>query len=416
MKICHISNFLPSYHTNWGGAEQACYRIIELELKENQDVTIITTKPLKPVKEFKSFTVKILDNYIGLLPYYKALFPYDPIAYFSLKKTFKKIKPDIVHLHNFNKISFAAIDAAKKLGIPVVYSIYDYWSICPVESLINSKNENCKRFHGSWCKGCLKNRKFAFLQSFFVRFRKKYFNKYLNKIDKFIVLSNSSKEILKKYGIKDKKIKIIHLPLDIKTLKPTKTEKNSILYAAWLQHRKGLHILVKAFPSILKKIPEAKLYVIGSEGPEKDYKNEIVDFINKNNLNNKVFLLGKKSPEEVKNFLEKAEVVVVPEQWENMSPLIVIEAMAFAKPIVASKIGGIPEFVIHEKTGLLAKHNSPENFAQNILKILKNKKTAKKLGKNAQKKFKEIFNNKKIIENLLNTYQSLLKQRDSTHL
>jgi len=382
---------------------------MELEKKAGHEISVITTKPLKKITEFKSFTVKLLDNYLEPLAYYKAIFPYDLAAYFSLKKILKKIKPDIIHLHNFNKISFAVIAAAKKLKIPVLYSIYDYWSICPVESLIDYKNENCKRFHGSWCKNCLKKRKFAFLQSFFARFRKRYFDKYINKIDKFIVLSNSSKETLKKYGINEKKIKIVHLPLDIKVKKPGKTEKNSILYVAWLQHRKGLHILVKAMLLILKKIPDAKLYVIGSEGPEKKYKQQIMDFIDKNNLNNKILLLGKKSSEEVKSFLEKTPVIAVPEQWENMSPLIVMEAMAFAKPIVASRIGGIPEFIVNNKTGLLAKHNLSKDFAEKIITILKNRKKAEILGKNAQKKFKEIFNTKKITENLLNTYKSLLK-------
>lgn len=409
MKICHVTDYLQYSHKNWGGAEIVCHRIATLEQKNKQNITLLTTKPLKSIKEFKSFIVKKIDDYLGFLGYYKFVFPYDLITYFSLKKKLKKIKPDILHLHNFKKISFAVVSVAKKLKIPIVYSIYDYWSVCPVESLIDFKNENCKKYQGRWCKECVKNRKFGFLQSFFLRYRKKIFDKYLNKIDKFIVLSNSSKEILKDYGINEKKIKMIHLPLDIKVKTQGKIEKNSILYVAWIQHRKGLHVLVKAMPYILKEIPDAKLYVIGSEGPEKEYKQEIIELIKENKLKKKTFLLGKVSDSELDSFLNKANVIVVPEQWENMSPLIIIEAMAFGKAIVASKIGGIPDFIIHNKTGLLANHKKPEDFADKIITILKKKKYAEKLGKSAQKKFNYVFDKKKITENLLNTYKSIIE-------
>ena len=410
MKIIHITNYLPNCHSNWGGAEQACYRIMKLEKQAGHQITVITTKPEKPIKEFNSFTVKLLEDLSPIIASYKAIFPYDSIACSSLKRILKKSKPDIIHLHNFNKISFAAIKAAKTLNIPTVYSIYDYWSICPVESLIDYKNNNCKKYHSTLCKRCLSKRKFALMQSFLVKFRKSYFNKYLKKINKFIVLSNSSKNILKNYGIKESRIKVIHLPLDIKAENQSKekSEKNSILYTAWLQPRKGLHILIKSMPYILKTISKAKLYVIGSEGPEKKYKKEIINFIKENNLEKNIILLGKKSPEEVNKYLKKTNVTAVPEQWENMSPLIVMEAMALSKPIVASRIGGIPEFIIHNKTGLLSEHNNPEDFAKNITKILKNTKLAEKLGTNSKKKFRETFNNTKIIENLLNTYKSLL--------
>lgn len=409
MRVCHVTNFLPGYHNMSGGAEFACLRIAKMLAKAGHETSVISTRPDADVGELDIHIAHTLENFLGgffgRIP--KLLFPYDPAAYISAKRALKKIKPDVVHLHNFNVLSLSMISTAKSLGIPVVFSVYDYWTICPLRILITRKGESCSTFDDCCCRECF------VLQRPFIALRKRIFKHALSKIDSFIVLSNSSARIMEKFGIESKKIHLIPLPLLVAAKpKPAKQEKNTILFTGWIQPHKGLHVLLQAMPAILKEIPDAKLYVLGSYDVKFNYKGEIDRLIKKLGLQSHVVLLGKRSQKEVNSFLQKASVVAVPEQWENMSPLIVTEAMALSKPIVASSIGGIPELVIEGRTGFLAEPNDAEMFASKTAKLLKNPKLAEKLGKNARKHFESWFNEQKILKALLKTYNKVREDNE----
>ena len=109
---------------------------------------------------------------------------------------------------------------------------------------------------------------------------------------------------------------------------------HSILFAGWLNDRKGVHIAIKAMPSILREFPEAVLYVIGGRAKFADaYERGYEQFIEEKGLHNNIVFLGHQSPEVVKAYIHKASVLVIPEQYENMSPLIMIEAMTLCMTI-----------------------------------------------------------------------------------
>jgi len=105
-------------------------------------------------------------------------------------------------------------------------------------------------------------------------------------------------------------------------------------------------------------------------------------------------------------------MVVVPEQWpSDFGPLILVEAMALAKPVVASKIGAIPEFIKDGINGFLVEHNQPEQFAKKIIWLSNNKATAKTMGQRAKETAQFLFNqdqNGKVFDlynNVLNRFR-----------
>lgn len=418
MKIFHITDHLPGYHKVWGGAEQATYRIVKL-LAKNKDIEnwVVATNPIKEVNEdFKFHAIKSMEYYIGkrlslLASGFKNRgIPFDPVSFISSYRLFKKEKPDLIHIHKANLLSFSIIQSAILLKIPVVQSIYDYWYFCPGGALVTIGGELCNKFHGIRCIRCDVFRDFKFLSKVMLLLRWKIvFDYYYRHINSFVVLSESSKNILAKYGINEKKINVIHQAFPMKAweaAEPIDIEDNSILFAGWVDEKKGLHILIDAMSEILKKIPNAKLYVLELTS-YKEYKNRIRKKIDEHGLKDNVFMFGKLSSDEFKGFLKRATCVVVPEQWENMSPVIVAEAMAKAKPIVAGRIGGIPEFIEHGKSGLLAEYNNPRDFAEKIIRILQDKNAAVEMGKMARQIALEMFDEEKIKNRLLNLYQSV---------
>ncbi len=409
MKICHVTCTLPKYHSDLDGGAQATYRLMLSLIREGIENVAITLKPLQfpEKKEFEVYSVRIAEEKLGRIG---KLFkrPYDLIAYKEGYNLLKKIKPNIVHLHNFGGIGFGIILAAKKLRIPVVFSVYNYWCFCPNQTLVKKDNSNCYAFHGKWCNDCLDNKRF--LQKFMINKRKLMFDKYLFKnVDKFIALSKFEAELLNKYGVSKEKISIVPLSIEKKELKKEKIEKNSIFYIGLITPRKGMHILLEAMPSVLKKIPNAKLYVVGDYYEfEKSYKERIENMIKEKKLEKNVIILGKKSHKEVEKLLRKANVIVIPEQWNNMSPVLVSEGMVLEKSVIASNIGGIPEFIEDGKTGLLVKHSSPEDFAEKIIYALKNRGKMRKMEKNARKKALSIFNEKETARKMIEVYDFLL--------
>jgi glycosyltransferase involved in cell wall biosynthesis len=419
MKIVHATNYLPFYHAIFGGGEQAVYRLAKLQVKKGYDVYVLSTKPVKkPKEDFKFFSVNIMEDYFSKIKSFVSafklvFFPVDLISFFSSYKILKKIRSDILHLHNFNILSFSILQAAKILKIPVVLSIYDYWYFCPLAMLFDKDWNVCKKYHGVHCSACLKTRSNIpeFLIKPFLFFRKVLFDHFLNKIDAFITLSNSSSRILKYYGINEEKIYTIPLSFSFKDIGfkiSKKTEKNLILYVGWLVPHKGLHILIEAMPDILKKIPNAKLLVHGDDAVNKKYTSSIKEKIKMLGLEKNVLLLGKRSYDEVKADHSRASIIVIPEQWENMSPLFLIESMLSEKAIVASRIGGIPEFIKERETGLLADPKNPKDFAKKIIWILGNQKYAKKMGKAARKFALKVFDEDKTFNEIIELYKKLL--------
>jgi glycosyltransferase involved in cell wall biosynthesis len=183
-----------------------------------------------------------------------------------------------------------------------------------------------------------------------------------------------------------------------------KIEKDVILYVGWILPHKGIHVMLEAMVEVVKEIPSARLFIIETG------KDNIQQLIRRYELESYVTVLGRVAPEDVKEYLQRANIVVIPEQWENVGPLFLVEAMNFAKPIVASSIGAIPEFIDDGQSGFLVEPNDSRAFAERIIWILKNRERAMEMGRNAYENAKRIFDKNKNLEQLLNLYKEKINE------
>ena len=125
----------------------------------------------------------------------------------------------------------------------------------------------------------------------------------------------------------------------------------------------------------------------------------------------KIEILGYKSGKELENLIKNAKAVIIPSEWYENYPYSSLEAMAYGKPVIASRIGGIPEQVEDGITGLLFEPNNVRQLANTIKILSKLKKTEiLEMGKKARQKI-EINNNlhthKKAIYSI---YKAILKK------
>jgi len=418
LKIIHVTNYFPGSHSHIGGAEQACFRTALLQKEHGCSVSIVTARPeLNPTRDFPCFSVPIIEdyvpapvrNYVEAAKWYSV--QYDPIARRSFGRILKKISAEFVHFHNCQFLTLSLISAAKQNGAKVIVSFYDYWLFCPNAMLLDVSKRFCTRAHGAWCLDCLP-KTFVTFQKLLLRCRRRVIDHYLAFVDGFHVLSEHSKSVVRGYGIDNSKIHAVPLtlPLEFREVRaPSQAvDPNMILFAGWRNERKGLHRLLEAMPYVLREHPRAHLIAVG--GPVRfgaEYEERLAQLVEAGGLGECVTFVGHVPPREMQAYIEKAAVVVIPEQYENMSPLLMIEAMSMARPVVVSKVGGIPEFIEHTVNGWLADPLDAEDFARWILRALKNPQEATELGRKARESILEKCADETVWEKTRSMYQNL---------
>ncbi|MCB9801450.1 MAG: glycosyltransferase, partial [Pseudomonadales bacterium] len=159
-----------------------------------------------------------------------------------------------------------------------------------------------------------------------------------------------------------------------------------IVCASRLENGKGQDILLRAFKDVIKKVPGAKLHIIG----EGDFLEELQQLVEELKLEKTVSFLGR--VQSVREHMQAAQLVVFPSLWtlEGFG-LVTIEAMALAKPVVAFNRGPTNEIVIDGETGILAKEHSPQALASAILTLMKSPKKRKEYGEAGLKRFNKIY-------------------------
>lgn len=138
-----------------------------------------------------------------------------------------------------------------------------------------------------------------------------------------------------------------------------------ICHGAMLRGEKGHEIILKAFPQVIKHVPELR-YVIAGEGPEKEHLTKLAQELR---LENHVYFAGMVSP--IAPLLKISALAVLPSLMEPLG-MFQIESQYLEIPTMASDIDGIPETLIHQKTGLLVPAGDVSAWAQNMIWALAN--------------------------------------------
>lgn len=392
MKILMVSNTLPEYHKIWGGAEMEAKRVGDMMKELGHDVYYFCRNSDTGAETPDNvFTTKTLEDSIyGKIPYIFDQMKFfgiqnDFIASESLNKVIDEVKPDLVHLHNFLGLSFRMVEEPLRRNIPVVSSAYDYRYVCVRETLYDEhEGLICRDSKNKDCMECLGLKKFLRARKLLLEARKRSYAQLFSKINKIVVLSKNSMEMMKDAGFDEDKLEVINLSFDFSKIKVAEQaiEPGLLLFVGWLQPRKGIWQVLQALKLINKHITTTKLVVFG-EADNPAYKAKIEEEIKNSKLESQVELKGRRPNEEVKEYMQKANVVVIAEQWPNMSPLTMVEAMAYKRPVVAGDVGGISEFIEDGKTGLLVKFDDHQDYAEKILTLIRDTQLARRIGESA---------------------------------
>ena len=153
--------------------------------------------------------------------------------------------------------------------------------------------------------------------------------------------------------------------------------------------------------SKLKKYPNVKLLIL-SGGDFTPYR----ALAKRLGIENKLII--KNSVQDIQNYINAADIGLYTSSEESFG-MGILETMSYGKPVLATNIGGIPEFMDHGETGYLYRVGETSLFAQKIIKLMKDPSLVQKLGTTAQERAREAFSSAKIVEEYLEYYRQIIK-------
>jgi glycosyltransferase involved in cell wall biosynthesis len=189
-------------------------------------------------------------------------------------------------------------------------------------------------------------------------------------------------------------------------------EAKTILYAGRLIEWKGVEYLIKALPEVIANHPQAKLVVVGS-GP---CKKDLVTVTERLNLQDKVTFHDTVPQEELARYYSAARVFVLPSivneggVTEGLG-VVLLEAMASRVPVIGSAIGGIPDIIRDQETGLLVRQKDPGDLAEKINRVLTDEELRHRLVKRGYDFVRERFSWSGVAKSYLDLFRSVLKAK-----
>ncbi|MCX6810327.1 MAG: glycosyltransferase family 4 protein [Candidatus Berkelbacteria bacterium] len=221
--------------------------------------------------------------------------------------------------------------------------------------------------------------------------------------DLVIAVSKSVKSFANKLGVDERKIRVIPNAVQVEDTE-RKSSHDGLLVGTIgsLNRQKGHIYLIEAFKRVVASLPKSRLEIVG-DGPEKE---KLLAKIQELDLEKYVQLLGR--DDKPKKYLDKWDLFVLPSLSETFG-LVILEAFQSRVPVVATRVGGIPELIIDDKTGYLVPPADSEKLAKAISYLLVEKKNRESLANEAYELLKKDYDWSKIIKVIEVEYQKLTR-------
>lgn len=400
-----------------GGPERYYFNIKEILEKNGHEVIPFSIKSSRnqPTGEYEKYFLDIVDDEVYFAQAKKkslrvVLKSFTRMFYsLEAKRKFGLLldneKPDLVYIMHFhNKMSPSIIDAAKTRKVPVVHRISDFQYMCPNALFYNDKI--------GVCEDCLKGKrmscvKYKCVMNSTVYSGIKMMAKWLHdvtgvtkKINAFVVPSEFTLSKLNEYGIPN--VKLYHIPtfFNLKEENPKVEYQPYFLFVGRIEKQKGLMTLIKAFENTGYQL---KIIGFSNDGYEEELKQYL------EGKQHHIEFLGKKSFEEIVPYLKSCLCTLVPSEWYDNFPNVVLESYAYKKAVIATNFGSLKYMVEDGKTGMTFKYQDIEDLRSKISYIYEHQQDAKYMGDAAYQILVEKYSPAIHYDKLMNLFNEIIK-------
>lgn len=413
MRILQVVHSFPP--DNFAGVETYTYNLCKQLARHHQVFVFYRVNNLRQkeyevqLRQREGISIYSINNTFKHCYSFEGLYYNEEIAA-RFERLLDEINPQIVHIQHLVFLSASLIEKIKQRKIPILCTLHDYWFICSQWHHLKKDLSLCDNNDVSQCIDCLdaqlnlkktakqiyigirnvipssflrllktcyvnsqKTIGGSMLQKEKIELRNKYMKTVCSMIDIFIAPSQYIKNRYIKFGIPEDKIEFLKLGIPYRLLPAFK--KNGppglsvVGFIGTILPAKGVDVLINAF----KRLPEKNitLRIYGKMIPYQRFE-YYPSYLRRLAQNQKIQFMGGFNHSEIAQVFSEIDILVVPSLWQENSPLVVQEAFLFKTPIIASRVGGIPELIEDGKNGLLFEPGDTEGLAEKISLLVNN--------------------------------------------
>ncbi len=397
MKILKVIHGYPPYYR---AGSEIYSQILAHELANDNEVQVFTRHENSFLPDFHYSTAldysdaRILLNLINIpTAKYRYKFVNEEVN-IRFKRIINNFQPDLIHFGHLNHLSVTLPKIAFQENIPTIFTLHDFWLMCPRGRFIQRNSENllqlCDGQKDQKCatqcyKGYFTGDK-EFLNSDldywtqWVGIRMKQTKEVVDYIDYFVAPSKFLQDrFIQDFNIPVNKISYLDYGFDLDRLKKhNRIQEKELTFGYIGTHtpEKGIDLLLKAFANLSSK---TKLRIWGTAREETTALKAITDQFSQEIKDRIEWMGGYNNENIITDVFNKLDIIVVPSIWGENSPLVIHEAQQLRVPVITANYGGMAEYVRDGVNGLLFKHRDVDSLLEKMQDLSTNQKLYNKL-------------------------------------
>jgi GT2 family glycosyltransferase/glycosyltransferase involved in cell wall biosynthesis len=385
MRILIVVHGFPPYAQ--GGAEIYAAEHARTHARTFGDEVHVLTREQRPgaaeyavrTEQRDGITITWINNTFRDVRTFEESYRCAPIAAVAAR-AIDAFRPDVAHVHHLTCLSTEIPSLLASRGVPVLFTLHDYWLMCHRGQLLDTGLRRCEGPGSSGCGSCvnavrsrvpsLLGPAAGLMDRHFERQRARHMRSVCGHVTWFLAPSRAMRDRFIAFGIAPGRIELSPYGFDMGALERASTGSSAQLrigFLGTLMVSKGPHVLLEA----VQQLPAGSA-VVDLFGAQMDYHGDtsyrtVLDPLLRVRG---VRVHGHRPHHEVRDALASLDVLVVPSIWEENSPLVIREAFLMGVPVVASRIGGIPEIVDEGRNGLLFEAGDAAALRQALSRLI----------------------------------------------
>ena len=417
MKILKIIHGYPPLYQ--AGSEVYSQSLVNELLRQGHEVRVFTREENPFAPDFS-----IREN--GILTVVNLPREKDGYRHASLDNKFsdvvKSFHPDVAHVGHLNHLSTGIVEVLKAAGVPVVFTLHDFWLMCPRGQFLQTnfgQNEYYRlcdgQEHGKCARECYRSfwnesENDPESEAYWTRWverRMAETRRVTELTDVFLAPSRRLRErFIRDFGVREDKIVYMDYGFPSEYLSPPEVEHErerfTFGYIGTHIPAKGVSMLIEAYARLNGR---SELWVWGREAAQStaalkrmaDGKNVrfMGEYVNKNIA---------------AEVMSRVDCIVVPSIWQENSPLVIHEAQICGKPVITADFGGMAEYVEHGVNGLLFRHRDREDLYRKMRYAVENPDLMRQMGKRGYLYDPKALDVSEHVKEIVKIYQKLLQK------
>ena len=187
-------------------------------------------------------------------------------------------------------------------------------------------------------------------------------------------------------------------------VEPLSLERPRLVCAGRLVPDKGFDLALEAMVSLIKRFPKLQMSIVGDGPARAQLERQARDL----GLDQAVTFVGWVDPGQIPRFMQSATLVIMPSRWDEAFGLVALEAALMARPVVATRVGGLPEVVVDGETGVLVPRDNSRAIAEAVAFLLTRPEQAMAMGHAGQARAQQLFSLPRYVDAFDALYRKLI--------